>query len=501
MKRIADRERAEAIIARMCAFQGELGHVPDWYLREACAELKRSRASLYRWMKDGVPAGRRERFSLSDASQLALDVLHALGKRPSVGGWPRRSGVAAHYAKVWLQAERVGDLVLVRAGLFAPAALAELVTLARDAGTRTWLAFDDPKRRRAAGELVSARAVDAVQPSGGRCDEPTPGGARARAWPTPSPWLARAAGARTFTAQEFNDIDARMYNAFKATSTYIRSQRELGYRSLQHFPGVMAIDPVPLRRHARLIGVGCALLQHGFAAEIRERRPTAAKPVVLTPTRMQAAQLRRHATPASAAFHALTSLTDLDGITIQSITLDQVIETDRGVWTGGYLLQGAAAAALRAQRTVQYSRGLASSQTLFMDARIRDDVSSWGRGDIAPPITLEVKLARLSAPLDISFHHPHLDADLQTPAQETQDDAALILRLLRLSPSRAIPLARLSGSERAAAARLTATSATSVHEGLIAASDHLRFSQFLFDPTHYMASYVEPRPWHLQPQA
>jgi hypothetical protein len=434
------------------------------------------------------------------AGQLALDVLHALGKRPSAGGWPRRSGVAAHYAKVWLEAERVGDLVLVRAGLFAPAALAELVSLAREAGTRTWLAFDDPKRRRAAGELLSARAVDAVQPSGGRCGVPTPGGARARAWPTPSPWLARAAGARTFTAQEFNDIDARMHNAFKATSTYIRSQRELGYRSLQHFPGVMTVDPVPLRRHARLIGVGCALLQHGFAVEIRER-PIAAKPAVLTPTRTQAAQLRRHASPASAAFHALKSLTDLDDITIQSITLDQVIETASGVWIGGYLLQGAAAAALRAQRTAQYVRGFAPSQTLFMDARIRDDVALWGRGDIAPPITLEVKLARLSAPLDISFHQPHLEADLQAPSQETQDEAELILRLLRLTPSRDIPLTRLSGPRRAAAARLTATSATSVHEGFIAASDHLRFSQFLFDPTHYMANHVEPRPWHLQPQA
>ena len=111
------------------------------------------------------------------------------------------------------------------------------------------------------------------------------------------------------------------------------------------------------------------------------------------------------------------------------------------------------------------------------------------------------ELARLSAPLDILFHQPRLEADLQAPSQETQDEAELILRLLRLTPSRDIPLARLSGPRRSAAARLTATSATSVHEGFIAASDHLRFSQFLFDPTHYMANHVEPRPWHLQPQA
>ncbi len=353
----------------------------------------------------------------------------------------------------------------------------------------------------APSDFISALPVNSfIHPAGLPINTSTIKVLRGPVESAPSPWLARTAAARTFTAQEFNDIDARMYNAFKATSTYIRSQRELGYRSLQHFPAVMTVNPVPLRRHARLIGVGCALLQHGFAVEIRER-PIAAKPAVLTPTRAQAAQLRRHASPASAAFHALKSLTDLDDITIQSITLDQVIETARGVWVGGYLLQGAAAAALRAQRTAQYVRGFAPSQTLFMDARIRDDVTLWGRGDIAPPITLEVKLARLSAPLDISFHQPHLEADLHAPSQPTQDEAELILQLLRLTPSRAIPLARLSGPGRAAAARLTATSATSVHEGFIAASDHLRFSQFLFDPTHYMANHVEPRPWHLQPQA
>jgi hypothetical protein len=438
-----------------------------------------------------VPPGSR-------AGHLAPDVLHALGKRPSAGGWPRRPDVAASHAKLWLEAEQVTDLLLVRAGLFAPAALAELVSFAREAETRTWLAFDDPRRRSVVGELLAARAEDEVRPSGGRCAEPAPSGVRARAWPAPSPWLARAAAAQTVAAQEFKDIDARMHDALKATSTYIKSQRELRRGGLQRFLEALAIDPVPQHRHARLAGAACSLLQHGFAADIRQRL-TAAKPVLLTPTRSQAVELRRQANPARAAFYALTSLSGLDDIAIQSITLDQVIETDNGVWAGGYLFQGAAAAALRAQRAVQSDRGLPPSRPFFMDAPLRYDNIPWGRGDLAPPITLEIKLARLSAPLELTFHQPGLDASTQAPTGETQDDAALILRLLRLSPSRALPLAQLSGPERAAAVRLTAASVTTVHEGLIAASDHLRFSQFLFDPSRYASRYIEPRRWHLQP--
>jgi hypothetical protein len=438
-----------------------------------------------------VPPGR-------SGGHLAPDVLHALGKRPSVGGWPRRLDIASSHAKLWLQAEQITDLVLLRAGLFAPAALTGLVSFAREAGTRTWLAFDDPRRRRVVGELLAARAADEVRTSGARCAEPAPGGARARAWTTPSPWLARAAAAQTFTARQFRDIDTRMNDAFNATSTYIKTQRELRHGALQRFLEALAFDPVPQHRHARLAGASCSLLQHGFAAEIRERS-TAAKPVLLTPTQSQAVELRRQANPARAAFRAFTLLSDLDVIAIQSITLDQVIETDNGVWAGGYLFQGAAAAALRAQRAVQCGRRLPLTRPFFMDAPLRYDVVPWGRGDLAPPVTLELKLARLSAPLELTFHQPGLNASTQATTRETQDDAALILRLLRLSPSRAIPLAQLSGPERAAATRLTAAYVTSVHEGLIAASDHLRFSQFLFDPSRYASRYIEPRRWHLQP--
>ncbi|MGA8363998.1 MAG: hypothetical protein WB709_05710 [Solirubrobacteraceae bacterium] len=136
----------------------------------------------------------------------------------------------------------------------------------------------------------------------------------------------------------------------------------------------------------------------------------------------------------------LGSLTDLDRVAIQNITLDQVIETSTGVRVGGYLLQGAAAAALRAQRDSERARGLRPTEPLFGDARLARD-GTREREDHPPSVSLEVKLARLGDSLDISFPQPQLHASFQPPVQETRHDAALILRLLRLTPSRALALA------------------------------------------------------------
>ncbi|MGA8363999.1 MAG: hypothetical protein WB709_05715 [Solirubrobacteraceae bacterium] len=68
-------------------------------------------------------------------SHLPLDVLHALGKRPGASGWPRGRDAAVRTSKLWLQAEQITDLLLVRADLFKPGPLGELVALAREAAT------------------------------------------------------------------------------------------------------------------------------------------------------------------------------------------------------------------------------------------------------------------------------------------------------------------------------------------------------------------------------
>lgn len=425
--------------------------------------------------------------------QLPLDVLHALGKRPKIAGWPAAHALAESYVKIWLAAEQITDLLLVRSDLFAAAPLGELVSFAREAGTRTWLIFDESSRRREATERLKARPAEQlhlthiVQPHRKRT------AARSKPWLTPSPWVARAAAIRTFTVQEFNDIDARIYAAFKATSAHISGQRQLERTSLERFLDVLTSDSVARHRHARLLGAGCALLQHGFAPELDERH-TARRTVVINPTSEQAIEIRRHSSPTNAALRVLASFTDLDRTTLDGLTLDQVIETSQGVYLGGYLLRGAAGAALRAQRAHQQSRGHTLSEHLFTQAQLDSHRGPWGSGSRTPSRQLAVKLAALPSSLDISFPQPPLNANFTTPEPETKADAALLLRLLRLSPSRALALAHLAQPERAAAQRLTAAHAVRVYEGLIAASDHLRFSQFLFDTANYIARLTDGWP-------
>lgn len=434
-----------------------------------------------------VPPGPR-------VGRLPLDVLHALGKRPRIGGWPGAHAVAERYATLWLAAEQITDLLLVRSDLFATAPLEELVSLARDAGACTWLIFDESTRRREATERLKANPADELHLTHKERARRRRTAARARPWPTPSQWVARAAAAHTLTVQEFNDIDARMYAAYKATNAYISAQRRLERTRVERFLDVLTSDAVARHRHARLLGANCALLQHGFAPELDER-PDGRRTVVINTTSEQAIEIRRHSSPTSAALHVLASFTDLKRTTLDGLTLDQVIETSRGVYLGGYVLQGAAGAALRAQRAHQQSRGHTPSQHLFTPAQLsRHRDGPWGSGSRTPSRQLAVKLAALPASLDISFPQPRLDPGFTAPEPETSADATLLLRLLRLSPSRALPLARLTEPEKAAARRLTAGRTTKIHQGLIAASDHVRFSQFLFDTANYIAGRTDPWP-------
>jgi hypothetical protein len=159
-----------------------------------------------------LPPGARD-------GQLASDLLHSLGKGPGTAGWPRRQAASSSYAKVWLDAERISEVVLVRADLFAASALSELVALARSARARTWLVFDDVARQRAVGERLGACAASRVRIAATRAQESGQTPARAKPWPSPSPWLARAAAAHLLGPDAFNEIDLRMYTALKAMST------------------------------------------------------------------------------------------------------------------------------------------------------------------------------------------------------------------------------------------------------------------------------------------
>lgn len=422
---------------------------------------------------------------------LSRDVLHALGKRPSTAGWPGRQAASVNYAKVWLGAERISDLVLVRADLFGAQALSELVAIADDAGARTWLIFDEATRHRAASESLDTRPARRVRIAPVREAERGQRPARARPWPTPSPWLARAAAAHEFAPEAFNEIDLRMYAAMKATSAWISAQRQLTPSTVERVIDVLTTDPLAEHRHARLRGSIAALLQHGFAAELHERRGPG-RQLATDPTEVQASEIRAHSNPTSAALTALALLTDLDRAMLRALTLDQAIEAPNGVSVGGFLLRGAAAAALRAHLAHQRSRGGAPGEPLFTARALGGYRGPQGRGAARSSSRLDIKLAALDGSLDITYPQPLLRARFQTPRRDCQEDAALILRLLRLNPSRALDIRHLSDVEERALSRLWAACAVKIHDGLVAATDHLRFSQFSTDSARYIAGRRDP---------
>ena len=182
MKRIADRERAEAIVAQMREFRAELGVVPAWYLEQAKKELGRSRACLYRWAKDGVPAGTRSGFQLQGEHKVAVfdergvgaawQALRAEGADvPSRTTWYVAAGrdlseLERRYIQGGLPGARSAQLRLERRegrrgdALIADHKLIDLLVCLPGAAkpVRPWItSFMEPSTRAIAGLAVSVR--------------------------------------------------------------------------------------------------------------------------------------------------------------------------------------------------------------------------------------------------------------------------------------------------------------------------------------------------------
>jgi len=166
----------------MREFRAELGHVPAWYLQQASKELGRSRASLYRWMNDGIPPGTRTRFQLEDEHKSAVfeehgiggawQALHAEGQElPSRATWYRASArdltaLELRYAQGGLPSARKAQLRLERREgrrgdcLIADHKLADLLVAlpGTTKPARPWItSFMEPSTRAIAGIAVSVR--------------------------------------------------------------------------------------------------------------------------------------------------------------------------------------------------------------------------------------------------------------------------------------------------------------------------------------------------------
>jgi hypothetical protein len=387
---------------------------------------------------------------------------------------------------IWLTAEQITDLVLVRADLFAPSALEDLVALADAAGTRTWLIHNSATSQRATTRTLAARIEDRVQvPSTAQTNTPT--GARtfaaAEPWATPSRWISRAAATRQFEPREFDELDACIYAAYTTTSAWLSAQKRVNPTRLECFLDTVSSDAHGQRRHARLTGALVALLLHGLLAEVRERPRRA---VLVRAPAAAVREIRRFSEPVQAALYTLALFTDLDQTTLSGLTLDQIIDAPKGVLLGGYLFTGATAAPFRAIQAERAHHAAAPTARIFSRPQLARCSQPVGRGPARETSRLTVRLAALEGPLDLISPQPQLDASCRAPSLTLMAQAALILRLLRMKRSHRLLLSQLTRPQQRAAHELAAVHAVRVSDGSMWASEHLRFSHFLAETPRYL---------------
>ncbi len=297
-----------------------------------------------------------------------------------------------------MQAERITDVLLVRADLFVDAALIDLIDLGSGAGARMWLIFDSAAARRAATDRLGARPVARVRLTP-RAEQPSPPvmAHEHSRWRTPSPWITASGRHARVHHRPLNAVDARMHTAFKNMSSWLSTRWRLLPHDTERFLKILTSDASKQYRYARRIGAGSALLLHGLAPEIRDR-PRHLCTLAREPTREQAREIRRHRNPASAALEAIASLTGVDAETLAYLTLDQLIQTSNGVVLGDYLVQGAGAAALRAHVASQSTRGQPLTAPAFTRRQLAEHHDVIGENHSNRPRRLEVRLAALPEP-------------------------------------------------------------------------------------------------------
>jgi hypothetical protein len=177
-------------------------------------------------------------------------------------------------------------------------------------------------------------------------------------------------------------------------------------------------------------------------------------------------------------------------VTRAGLTLDQVIDGPSALSVGGCWLAGAGGAALRAHHSNQSASGLfAPTDPLFTRPQLRHrppmgENRKWAQKQAT---AVDIQLAALRGPLDLTKRQPTLSTTQNTIARDVYDEASLIITLLGLRPTSALPLAHLDKGHQKAAKRLITAGALQEHEGgFVGATERLRFSHFLADTTRYI---------------
>ena len=128
---------------------------------------------------------------------------------------------------------------------------------------------------------------------------------------------------------------------------------------------------------------------------------------------------------------------------------------------------------------------------LFTPNQLRAHRGPWGAGPAADTGAIEVQLAQGTDAIDLIQPQPRLLKRFAPPAPTVQHEAALIVRLLGLTPTRSVPLRPLSKTDTQAAQRLEGVDAVRTYQGRVFATEDLRFSHFLSNATRFLGDRDE----------
>jgi len=308
---------------------------------------------------------------------LANDVLIALGKHFDAVGRERQTGHGWDLARLWLRAERIGQLVVCDSERLSPELLGALADLASDAGSHLWLIARSPLP---AGCRPALRPSQAWRPEDLLDRLPVvemadgPAMDRDLVLPRDNFLTFRAACKRLLAARQFSVVDAVYMAAYDETqeSLFARAQRDRPSREevvsqLRRLtcPSLSAPETI-----VRLRAAQAAYFVDGALVEVTEaRRP---KPVDLAGvglSRQVASRLRRLVSPAWAGALALSTIGGLGAVDLARLNLGAIDEDGERVTVGAGVIEIPAYAAglLRAQLIARAGADRRGNEPLFVN--------------------------------------------------------------------------------------------------------------------------------------
>lgn len=213
-----------------------------------------------------------------DAHSLTRDILRALGKRLELPDSPRTQVDVADLAGLWLAAERIRRLYVLRAHLLDRAAVQQILSIADASGIDTWLVAASSQPTHAISGAIAAAVSDDIDVRDfpelklKRGPRP-PVAAPARPWP-PVPeaefWFFRAQSRSLLSDDDFTRIDAELLTGQLAAQEWIESHSGTLHRArfrpaeVQAFvTGLMATATARTQAFALLRGAQCAFFLNG----------------------------------------------------------------------------------------------------------------------------------------------------------------------------------------------------------------------------------------------